>query len=684
MHLLLALTSVTVLVGGCFSSAASIKGGGNFTWETVQLTTREIGNFTALRFGNPYFASDVDDDGPECRAFPGSSDWPEESEWKQLNVSLGGGAPALLRPVPPGAACYPTDSTHYNPATCRFLVRQAGLTHFWIDDPLSVLTQWPQGGTCMATLNVAGNCTRGGYPEYVVNATTVKHIQAAVNFARNKNVRVIIKNTGHDFGGRSTGFGSLSIWVHNLKSFEFLPEYEQGDYSGMAVRVGAGMEAWELFNHMADHNITVIAPGGSTVGAVGGWMAAGGHGPLSSKFGLGSDQALSINVVTADGRFVTADTENNEDLFYALRGGGPSTYGVMTSVIMKAYPPINLTTVPLSLSVNTPPMPTFNFTLPTNGTIPGTNTSWTNFTLPPISPGTRTPGMLSDAETFWKGVRVAYKFTPKVLAVGGYTYSYIYPLGNNSFTFTSTASVPGMPASEVSKLMQPMFDDLHKVGINMTNPKLPENAGGAYAGRRMNGGGDQPVNTRYRSRLWPRTNWENDGLFNRSMAAIRTAIEKGGYTFHAIGYGPSEEVAGYPVTDVGSGLNPAWRNAVLHASLMEVQPTGITAAEAKERDARVLKYTDVFRQLTPGAGAYMNEGDPAEPNWQQAFFGEDNYDTLLGIKQDRDPWGLFWAQTTVGSEAWEVRTLDGYPCSQNGRLCKVKGWEWDRKRSTLE
>ena len=79
----------------------------------------------------------------------------------------------------------------------------------------------------------------------------------------------------------------------------------------------------------------------------------------------------------------------------------------------------------------------------------------------------------------------------------------------------------------------------------------------------------------------------------------------------------------------------------------------------------------VGQELMPEAGAYMNEGDPAEPNWRWRFYGY-HYRRLLGIKRRWDPWGIFWARTTVGSEAWEVLTLDGYPASQNGRLCRVQ------------
>ncbi len=102
-----------------------------------------------------------------------------------------------------------------------------------------------------------------------------------------------------------------------------MPEYNEGPYDDAAARVGAGLEAWELYSYMDKYNMTIVVPGGSTVGAYGGWFLGGGHSVLTSTYGLGSDQALSLQVVTADGRFVTADLNTNSDLFYALRGGGP-------------------------------------------------------------------------------------------------------------------------------------------------------------------------------------------------------------------------------------------------------------------------------------------------------------------------------------------------------------------------
>lgn len=163
----------------------------NFPFESIQLSQSDIGNFSAIAFGN--VASQrftFGSDGSECKAFPGTDGWPADDEWKRLNETLDG---ALLKPLPSAAACY--EGPSYNATTCRFLARFAGFTHHYIDDPLTILTQWPEGNTCLMCLNppCAANCTQGGYPVYVVNATTVKQIQAAVNFARNKNIRLVIK-----------------------------------------------------------------------------------------------------------------------------------------------------------------------------------------------------------------------------------------------------------------------------------------------------------------------------------------------------------------------------------------------------------------------------------------------------------------------------------------------------------
>jgi hypothetical protein len=154
----------------------------------TRLTPEAIGDFDAVAFANVKARSRTA--RPRCKAFPGDPEWPTDDEWSRLNKTLGG---ALLKPFPPASVCY-TTSPNFNAEACSFLLNNASRTSFYLDDPVTVLTLWPQGNTCLPPPNPAGNCTQGGYPVYVVNATTVKHVQAAVNFARNKNVRLIIKS----------------------------------------------------------------------------------------------------------------------------------------------------------------------------------------------------------------------------------------------------------------------------------------------------------------------------------------------------------------------------------------------------------------------------------------------------------------------------------------------------------
>lgn len=149
-----------------------------------QLTPHDVDGFEDVQFAKTTALSPS-----RCKAFPGDPAWPSEEEWARLNRTLDG---ALLKPLPPAAVCYRT-SPNFDQAACDFLVNNASRTSFYFDDPLTVLTQWPQGNTCLLSRRDTGNCTQGGFPIYVVNATAVKHVQAAVNFARNKNIRLVIK-----------------------------------------------------------------------------------------------------------------------------------------------------------------------------------------------------------------------------------------------------------------------------------------------------------------------------------------------------------------------------------------------------------------------------------------------------------------------------------------------------------
>ena len=447
----------------------------------------------------------------------------------------------------------------------------------------------------------------------------------------------------------------MSIWTHHLDEFEFLPQYKKGKYVGPAARFGAGLEQYMLFNYMAQYNVTFVGSGIRTIGANGGWFAHGGHGNLASFYGLGADQALELGVVTADGRFLIANEEKNTDLFFALRGGGPSTYGVVVSVTVKAYPPINLTSSTLSIAYNPPP--------DTNARAP-------------FAPITSQTNLVNSTSRFWDAISIVFRYKQFIVDHGGVDWDYLYPLGNGSFTYRTGITYPNTTASQAAALLQPLYTNLQQAGFSfsldrsalvptpystVSNSPPPSSLGLSRQ--------------RYRSRLLPRTNWANDTLFAATMSALRETVETGGYILHTLAIGASEQVAGWPGRS--GAVNPAWRDAVLHTIMVTQQPARavVEAREAREEDARAQGYLAAWRAVSPGAGGYLSEGDPGEVGWQRSFFGR-HYERLLRVKRGVDPCGVFWAATTVGSEAWEVKSGDGYPGSQDGRLCRTgRVWE---------
>ena len=131
-------------------------------------------------------------------------------------------------------------------------------------DPTSMMSMLYQGRTCEPPSIFpapTGNCTIGGYPAYAINATNVAQIQLGVNFARNAGIRLVVKNTGHDFSGKSGGAGALSIWTHHLKDIKFLPNYVEfggSEYKGPAFKAGSGVQAFEIYEASDAQGLMVV------------------------------------------------------------------------------------------------------------------------------------------------------------------------------------------------------------------------------------------------------------------------------------------------------------------------------------------------------------------------------------------------------------------------------------------
>jgi hypothetical protein len=251
------------------------------------------------------FGSDVKAETPACKVFPGDARWPSKKLWDRFNATVGG---ALIQTVPLAAPCY-NNWPERDPATCQYVTDHWSDPHLHVNDPAS--TMWPlfQGRTCLPTDDPSRNCTLGGYAAYSVAATKVSQIQLAVNFARNANIRLVVKNTGHDFADKSIGAGALSIWTHKLKDIRFFKDYSCKSYRGPAFKLGSGVVTEEVYQAAEQNGVTAV--GGEcrvsksiftscmsqeltllhqTVGLAGGYVAGGGHSPMSTLVGMGADQ----------------------------------------------------------------------------------------------------------------------------------------------------------------------------------------------------------------------------------------------------------------------------------------------------------------------------------------------------------------------------------------------------------
>jgi len=360
-----------------------------------------------------------------------------------------------------------------------------------------------------------------------------------------------------------------------------------------------------------------------TVGVMGGYMLGGGHSPLSSIFGMAADQVLGFEVVTPIGEFVTANSTSNTELFWALKGGGGGTFGVVTSITFKVYKDIPVATA-----------------------------SWT---LDSSKIG---------KEKFWAATKAFFDRAIDNVDAGVYSYNHISPSEDDFVSTMQPFFAPNKTANQLNSLLAPYLSKLTALNIPFS-PKIT-----AYAGFYKAWLAQFPlesqasVNTYVASRLFPRSNFATETGRNVTFSVLRQAVE-GGQPLIAFNVAPRLIASNAP-----NAVNPAWRTSVYHIITgTSISPDSSAedklAARAALTNGTMLKW----RNIAPSSGAYLNEADRMEPDWQRSFWGQ-NYDRLLALKRDIDSKDLFWVDKGVGSERWRVESFDGLP-DENGKLCPV-------------
>jgi FAD/FMN-containing dehydrogenase len=167
------------------------------------------------------------------------------------------------------------------------------------------------------------------HPAFIARCANVADVIRSVNFARENGITVAVRGGGHNGPGLGTCDNGLVIDLSPMHSVRVDP-------AARTARVDGGC-TWGDVDH-ATHVFGLAVPSGiiSTTG-VGGLTLGGGLGHLARTCGLTIDNLLAVDMVLADGRFVTASTDENQDLFWAVRGGG-GNFGIVTSFLFKLHP----------------------------------------------------------------------------------------------------------------------------------------------------------------------------------------------------------------------------------------------------------------------------------------------------------------------------------------------------------
>lgn len=453
-------------------------------------------------------------------------------------------------------------------------------------------------------------------------------VQAALNFANSTGVPLVIKNSGHDYKGWSSAPNALALWTHNyqpaLELTRGLAPEGCSESAGDGVTMGAGQGFDGIYSFCEANNCTVVGGSSRTVGAGGGWISGGGHGVPSNTLGLGVDNVLQIRAVLPNGTYVTANRCQNQGIFFALRGGGGSTFGVNMEMTTTAHPQVTLQVAYIRfLSVDLDSINKF-IALTVQNANKWATEGWGGY-IAPRAQGAVASGMIlmTPKLTHAEAVASMKPITDYVASLGN------APLNNEvdtSPSFYQAYNTYILPNEE-------------KVGISLT----------------------------LGSRLIPADVFTNNeaGLTNalQKIAGEITAITgtQASPDLRAITYRPPLQFlvtapSSYPDNDtVPASITPAWRTATWH----------VIGGQAFANNADVATINNAFQvghnvaktleSVAPDSGAYQNEADVFQTDPTTTFWGSENYDRLLSIKKEIDPDNLLTCWDCFGWNSADAR-----------------------------
>lgn len=168
------------------------------------------------------------------------------------------------------------------------------------------------------------------YPAGIVLAENAQDVIAAVDLARERNLKITVRSGGHNWSGAHMRDGVLLIDVSRLQDVELAPAKHR-------AWAGPGAKGWTLNRQLRDHGQMFPAGHHKSVG-LGGYLLSGGWGWNARQFGVACANVMAIDVVTPEGKLLHADESQNSDYLWAARGAGPCFFGVVTRFELKTYP----------------------------------------------------------------------------------------------------------------------------------------------------------------------------------------------------------------------------------------------------------------------------------------------------------------------------------------------------------
>ena len=561
---------------------------------------------------------------PFRRVRPSDPDWPSAASWQKLKHQVGGQLSPVEFPLAPCQAAF--DS-----ATCQAVVKNIKNPYYVGDQPgLTETLSWVDAWVSKPSA-------------YVVTARNAGDIAAAVNFARENRLRLVVKGGGHSYQGTSNSADSLLIWTRHMDEItlhsDFVP---QGCKTApqAAVTLGSGAVWMQAYDAVTNKAGRYVQGGGCTTVGVAGLIQSGGFGSFSKHYGTAAASLLEAEVVTADGKIRIANACTNSDLFWALKGGGGGSFGAVSKVTLRVHDlPATLGGADFQVKANSDAAyrrlvrqfvafyseQLFNDRWGEQAHFSGDNTLGIMMVC---------HGLDSEqTKKTWKPFMDWVQNSPD--------YSFVAP--------------PIIGAIPAQGWWDPAWRAEHHQAAFKSDDRPNAPAGNVW----WNGDGGQVSWTiyAYESQWLPASLLKQDAQ-ERLADALFAGSRVWDIELHF-----NKGLAGAPADAIAASRDTATNPAVLDAFALAIIGSGSGPSypgvqghepdveRARKDAAAVGRAMAELRKVSPVPSAYVSESNFFEKGWQQSFWGS-NYERLQKVKAKYDPDGLFFVHHGVGSEDW--------------------------------